>query len=741
LIVELPTFSLPVVFEETLYPYNQHAGSSGSVTALDLALFKRRSAFEKSVLVATAGLNKSDATNHPESAAAQDQRQVDRLSLGLVQLLDPEHEDDNPVEDKYRTLARDVLRGLVDPALKPDRVQSQKIAAIIASPSHHLTREEQDLLWRFRFSLVDNRKALTKFLLAVDWTMEAEVVQAAELLAQWRNRSPIEVTDALKLLGKHVAFQTNLVRSYAIDTLARSSDAELSLYLLQLVQALKYEDMAHEHDANLKNIDGAEGSTRGGLSSLASFLIDRASRNYELANYLYWYLKVELQDEVYGKKYRAVYLALEEKLCAVPLGTSEENHSNFMIEPSKHETMWDILLAQDSYISDIMEAQIAARASPGKRDAKVTKFRELLFSRGLDKIPATSNPIPLPSTPEIMIDGINPTSAIMFKSALYPALVEFCVGVNYDLVPPVQPTDSLFTSSSPVSSANKVSYASRISTEGSMQSIGQQSASIATYKVIVKTGDDLRQDQLVMMMIRLMDGLLKRSTLDLCLRPYSIIATHSSPPAGLVEYVEGSLPVSQVLSQNNYSILKFLQASSPSKGSRLGVSDEVMQNYVRSCAGYCVITYILGVGDRHLDNIMLLPNGQLFHIDFGYIFGNDPKPLPPPFRITKEMVEGMGGNDSPEYRLFCSLAGQAYNVLRRHAGLILNLLHLMSDAGIEHLPSENAERVIQGVEERLRLELTDEQAEAFFLRLIGESLKSLAPRVMEFFHGVAVSMR
>ena len=41
--------------------------------------------------------------------------------------------------------------------------------------------------------------------------MESEVVQAAELLEQWRKRSPIEVTDALKLLGSNVAFQTGLV--------------------------------------------------------------------------------------------------------------------------------------------------------------------------------------------------------------------------------------------------------------------------------------------------------------------------------------------------------------------------------------------------------------------------------------------------------------------------------------------------------------------------------------------------
>lgn len=172
-------------------------------------------------------------------------------------------------------------------------------------------------------------------------------------------------------------------------------------------------------------------------------------------------------------------------------------------------------------------------------------------------------------------------------------------------------------------------------------SLGTKGSSISSlnqlshFKVIVKTGDDLRQDQLIIMLIQLMDGLLKRAALNLCLTPYSIIAM--SQTSGLVEFVDGSLPISQVLANYNGSILQYFQAVAPQPGAKYDVRPDVISTYVRSCAGYCVITFLLAVGDRHLDNILLDSSGHFFHIDFGFIFGRDPKPLPPAFRLTREV--------------------------------------------------------------------------------------------------------
>ena len=78
----------------------------------------------------------------------------------------------------------------------------------------------------------------------------------------------------------------------------------------------------------------------------------------------------------------------------------------------------------------------------------------------------------------------------------------------------------------------------------------------------------------------------------------------------------------------------------------------IRTRFMKSCAVYCVLTYLFGIGDRHLNNIMMTSQGCLFHIDYSFILGSDPKPIAPHLRITNEMLDFLGGIESNYYHQF-----------------------------------------------------------------------------------------
>lgn len=138
--------------------------------------------------------------------------------------------------------------------------------------------------------------------------------------------------------------------------------------------------------------------------------------------------------------------------------------------------------------------------------------------------------------------------------------------------------------------------------------------------------------------------------------------------------------------------------------------------------------------------LLISLTGHFFHADFGYILGRDPKPFAPAMKLCKEMVEGMGGSSSQHYADFKSYCFTAYTTLRKSSNLILNLFALMVDANIPDIKIEPDKAVLK-VRERFHLEMSEEEAIRGFEQLIGDSVGSWAPVVIDTLHNMMQGLR
>ena len=582
----------------------------------------------------------------------------------LIRIYDPElGAKDNPAESKHRRLVRSHRTGVLDRDLKPNAKIRDELNTIVSyGPTQELNAEEKDLVWKFRHHLTRDKRALTKFVKSVAWHDQGEARQAVQLLPKWTD---IDVDDALELLGP--TFDNPAVRAYAVDRLRESDDDELLLYLLQLVQALKFEKISPGYQ---------NGSTQD--SSLARFLISRATKNLMLGNFLHWYLMVECDDRSPDqvKEHRKLFAKVEfdfmTELIKLPEGAERRK----------------TLLRQGELITVLSKISKEIRFSREDRPRKLQRLKKYLADPK-NELTAFDPPLPLPLDPSVSIIGCYPEESLVFKSSLYPLLIHF------------------------------------------------KTVDGKKYPMFFKTGDDLRQDQLVIQIISLMDRLLRKENLNLKLSPYRILATSAN--AGAVQFIP-SMSLAAASAKYKGSILAYLRANNPDTTADLGVRPSAMDTYVKSCAGYCVITYLLGVGDRHLDNLLLAPSGHFFHADFGYILGRDPKPFAPQMKLCKEMVEGMGSSTSPQYAAFKSYCFTAYTTLRKSSNLILNLFSLMVDANIPDIKVEPG-RVVEKVRERFHLEMSEEEAMRHFEGLIIDSVGSIFPVVIDTIHNMMQGLR
>lgn len=481
-------------------------------------------------------------------------------------------------------------------------------------------------------------------------------------------------------------------------------------------------------------------------SKFIDLLIFRSIRDSSLTNYFYWCLKVEVEEEqIRNKKISAYGLTTNTSTIKNNIQISGENNKNFTIKSSKdvdNESADNMIfrlvheLTMKKFIITLVQSQHGKlKLYELRRQIElVDKLHTFCFKIKVEHRKETT-----PMKVEILKEMLNEkhkrtifgskydSRNILLDDSRHESMVEFP-----KLAIPLDPSvivNGTFPDESAVfkSSLNPLKITFK-TTNGEK------------YPIMYKIGDDLRQDQFVIQIITLMEKILETENMDLKLKPYKILAT--GEVEGFIQFIPNN-SLSHILSKYNNSILLYLQTFNPDPTANLGVNPQVMDNYVRSCAGYCVVTYILGVGDRHLENLLLSKDGHFFHADFGYILGQDPKPFPPLMKLPIQIIEGMGGSENINYKTFCQYCFITYITLRKNASLILNLVQLMINTSIPALRTvlENSEaekmELLWKVEEKFMLDLNDEEAVLHFQNLIDSSVNAVLPVVIDRLHNLA----
>ncbi|KAL6227987.1 hypothetical protein ACLB2K_001941 [Fragaria x ananassa] len=256
--------------------------------------------------------------------------------------------------------------------------------------------------------------------------------------------------------------------------------------------------------------------------------------------------------------------------------------------------------------------------------------------------------------------------------------------------------------------------------------------------IIVKSGDDCRQEHLAVQLISHFYDIFQEAGLPLWLRPYEVLVTSSY--TALIETIPDTASLHSIKSRypNITSLRHFFAAKYQENSPTFKLAQ---RNFVESMAGYSLVCYLLQVKDRHNGNLLMDEEGHIIHIDFGFMLSNSPGGVnfeSAPFKLTRELLEVMDsdaeGVPSEFFDYFKVLCIQGFLTCRKHAERIILLVEMLQDSGFPCF--KGGQRTIQNLRKRFHLSLTEEQCVSLVLSLISNSLDAWRTRQYDYYQRV-----
>uniref|UniRef100_A0A3P9K527 Phosphatidylinositol 4,5-bisphosphate 3-kinase catalytic subunit gamma isoform n=1 Tax=Oryzias latipes TaxID=8090 RepID=A0A3P9K527_ORYLA len=522
----------------------------------------------------------------------------------------------------------------------PNHLKKQFEAIVSTDPLHPLSPEDKELLWHFRQECMRDPRAYPKLLGSVKWGKQEDVLATHRLLERsnaW-DTSGLDVGLAMQLLDCH--YSDSHVRSMAVRKLETLEDDDVLRYLLQLVQAVKFEPY---HD-----------------SALVRFLLKRALRSKRIGHFLFWFLRSEIAQSMHYQQRYAVLLEAYLRGCGESM--LQDFRKQVEMTMALQKVTRDIkAIAADKY--DI-SAQV------------VFQLRQKLETLQSSGLPETFR---VPYDPGLRAGALLIEQCKVMASKKKPLWLQF------------KRADPTTLSKDPIG-------------------------------IIFKDGDDLRQDMLILQILLIMESIWETECLDLCLLPYGCISTGNK--IGMIEIVKDATTIANIQQRVVGSTGAFkdeiLHQWLRDKCVSEDKFQQAVERFLLSCGGYCVATYVLGIGDRHNDNIMITESGNLFHIDFGHILGNYKSFMGiskewVPFVLTPDFLYVMGTSgkkSSPHFLKFQDVCVKAYLALRHHTNLLIILFSMMLMTGMPQLTSKED---IEYIREALTVGRSEEEAQRHLL--------------------------